>query len=496
MQINLFSGGLNTRLGSHMIDQSESVILQNVDIESGVLAPIKGLLDTTVSINKYFYGFKTNWVSSSTNRDYIEYQNSLLWSGYGVEKPQKSNGTTNYNLGIVKPSSAPIVNSLSTIVSTSNYQYCYTYYNTNDGTESQPSVYTADAVGLADLTLTVSSDAQVTHKRIYRIGGNLSVMSLVATVTNATTSYVDTLADNLIDGTVLASYNYREAQIDMKYLVQSNAVFFMATGSRLYFSEIGNPNYWPVLNFITFDADITGIGVTSNGVVVFTYTKTFIVTGTSPDVFVKYLVSNDQGCINHKSIQYLKGTMVWLSTDGICSSNGSSIDVLSRDKLGKLAISVETCAVIDDTYYVITSTGYVLVMDLRYGLKFYNLQLTAEYLAVYNDELYAYSSGKLWKCFAGTTLSMSYETGLISEGSLSNSKLYNSIYFYFIGIVEVEVYIDESLIATIELSSISSAVREYLVPASYQRGYTIKFSITGTGKLYEIEYKVTPRQKP
>ena len=149
------------------------------------------------------------------------------------------------------------------------YQYVYTYYNASDGTESAPNELSeeleADS-GSIEVTLPqTSSDKQVTTKRLYRIGGNITLFTLVAELDKDITVYVDKLKDTDLDGRQLESDNYYEAPAGLQYLSESYAMLFGAIGSSLRFTPIGKPNAWPPEFEIQFDADITGLGPVANG---------------------------------------------------------------------------------------------------------------------------------------------------------------------------------------------------------------------------------------
>lgn len=378
------------------------------------------------------------------------------------------------------------------------YQYMYTYYNSVDGTESQPSEYSNSLIVtnqiVAVSNIIASSDPQVDTIRLYRLGGNLTLPTLVTTLPNSSTTYNDKLADIDVDGHLLDSFNYREAPTDMKYLTQSYAIFFGAIGDKLWFSEIGNPNYWPIYNFIDFDADITGIGVVPNGVVVFTLYKTYIITGTNSSTFVKHLVSGEQGCVDHKSIQFADNSILWASQDGICTTSGGQVAVASQDKLGKLNIDNVHNAVVHDQKYYISYGNSVLVLDFRFGVAFYTYSLDVDYIEKYNDELYGHYNGKLYKLFAGDPLSWKYSTGELINQALSMVKLYNDFYISYRGKVSVEVVIDEEVVSTISLDSDTFDTADIAVPSSKQRGYKLQLNLEGSGEVYEIEFKVLGRQ--
>lgn len=378
------------------------------------------------------------------------------------------------------------------------YQYMYTYYNSADGTESQPSKYSSELVVNNQIVkvsnIIASNDPQVDTIRLYRLGGNLTLPTLVTELPNSSTTYIDKIADVDVDGHLLDSFNYREAPPGMKYLIQSYAIFFGAVGDKLWFSEIGNPNYWSIYNFIDFDADITGIGVVPNGVVVFTLYKTYIITGTNSSTFVKHLVSGEQGCVDHKSIQFANNSILWASQDGICTTSGGQVTVASQDKLGKLNISAVHNAVVHDQKYYISYGDSILVLDFRFGVAFYTYSLDVDYIEKYNDELYGHYKGKLYKLFAGGSLSWKYSTGELINQALSMVKMYNDFYISYRGKVDVEVVIDEEVVSTISLDSDTFDTADIAVPSSKQRGYKLQLNLEGSGEVYEIEFKVLGRQ--
>jgi len=376
------------------------------------------------------------------------------------------------------------------------YQYCYTYYNEEDGTESQPSEY-SDEVDINNGIVYVeglesSSDEQVTHKQLYRMGGTLTVMSRVLTTTAV--RLTDNYADVDIDGYILDSFNNKEAPTGLLYLTEAYAIFFGALKDKLCFSEIGNPNYWSEYNFIDFDADITGIGVVPNGLIIFTKLKTYIITGTNSSTFVKHLVSGEQGCLSHKSIQYAQNSLIWASNDGLCATVGGEVKVVTQFQLGKLVLEgIEQSAVYDEVYYVLHSEG-MLALDFRYGNSLYTLDFNLQYMEKYQDELYGYKEGYLYKLFQGEPVEWSYISGDLVDGAATVHKLYNDFYVAYEGYIEGSLYIDDLKVADLELESESFAVADIAIPQQFQRGYKLKIALQGTGKVHEIEYKIVGRQ--
>lgn len=372
------------------------------------------------------------------------------------------------------------------------YQYVHTFYNANDGTESAPSAPSNElelSSGAISLTnIQISFDPQVTHLRIYRVGGNLTQFTLVAELTNTIQTYVDTLKDSEVPGDLLESDNYYEAPANLRYLSESYAMLFGAVGSTLRFTPVGKPNAWPPEYSIEFDTDITGLGPVANGMLVFTRYATHLVTGTGPFSLVQQLLRGDQGCRTNSSIQQVvEGMLCWLSEDGICVSSGNNVQLITKEPLGRLQLNVISSAVVDERYYCQTIEGDTLVWDFRFSPCFYYLDLGVDTLAVANSQLYGWSLGTLHELFQGANnLNFLYKSPKYSEGQLTVPKTYKKFYFSHDGDIIINILINDSVVTTKALSGKDTT--EVMVPQDKQRGYYVQFEVQGTGELLEIEY--------
>lgn len=503
-QINQWNGGLNTRVDSSMIAVNEGVTYLNVDNSRVTLSPVKA--DTLVlsSVKDYCYKFEGTLIQSDNYRNYVEFQEKIYYSD-SIGRPQKSNdGITWYNLGITKPSNTLTIATSGSSTMSGTYQYCYTYFNDNDGTESQPNTFSSELLvssqGVQVSGITASTDAQVTNIKLYRLGGSLTEMSLVVTLSNTTQSYLDALGDDVIDGTVLTSYSYAPALTALKYLTEYNVMFFGAIGDKLYFSDVAFVNYWSELNFIDFDAPITGIGSTPNGLLVFTKYKVYVVVGTDPTTLAKYFLNGNQGCVEHKTIKFTINTLSWVSPDGVCMSDGNAIQVVTRDKLGRLEYSsIKDCSVFDDVYYLVLNDR-TLCLDNRYVPCFRELDITPTSMFVYEDVLYYVQSGNLYSL--GTSSSnktFTFESGKLSDfnvtsgvsTSLTSIKNYKDIYIWASGDITITFYIDGSSVGSFVLVE---GFNDIKLPQNKRTGYYMSYSVTGTGTINEIEYKLEGRQ--
>ena len=373
------------------------------------------------------------------------------------------------------------------------YQYVYTYYNSTDGTESAPSPVSAEleaSSGTIEITgMSVSSDPQVTHKRLYRVGQNITEFSMVVELDAADTTYSDSLTDTDIDGRLLVSDNYYEAPTGLRFLAESFAMLFGAVGNTLRFTPIAVVTAWPPEYSLAFNAPITGVGPVANGVLVFTKYETFLVTGTGPFSLSQQPLSGDQGCVDHTSIQKIGPALIWASTEGLCMSTGSTVQNITKDKLGKIALSPVDSEVDDEVYYCHNADGTTLAADFRFGTVFKYLTLDVDTISYAEGSLYGWKEGLLYKLFESEgSLELNYLSPRFIEGSASEEKTYKKLHIYSKGDIIINIIINDIIVRTKSLTGEQDT--QVQVPQDKQRGNFVQFSITGTGEVYEYEYIV------
>ena len=379
------------------------------------------------------------------------------------------------------------------------FQYVYTYYDSERGIESGPS-FPSKAKRVYGVALiedmAVSDNSAVDKKRIYRVGGSETAFTLVAEIDNADTTYVDGLGTTELDGDLLQTQTYTAPPTDLKYILEAYAMLFGASGSRLYYTPINNPDAWPELNFIEFGTTITGTAEVSTGILVFTEFKTYIVLGSTPETLSKDILSQDQGCVGFESIQSIGNNTIWVSTDGICATNGGTVIVVSRDALGKTEITPIDSVVHDEVYYVLDNNYQILAYDFRFEPIFKRLDLGIRSFAVGQDTLYGTSDPAEDNTYTFSTLlsdltsntSMTWKSPRFVEGRITEEKTYKKVYISLYRDIILKVYIDDKLVLTREFEE--DFHDQIQIPADCQRGHYIQFEITGTGEVTEIEYEV------
>lgn len=528
MQLNQFNGGLSVRLDASLIAPNEAVRYTNIDNTDATLNSSRNFSKTSQEARDYFYKFKDRWLSSYVSRDYLEYDNVLYFTETD-NRPQKSqDGITTYNLGIVAPIDNPMfeLDGVTPIVdgdgkqivgpravaddpevdedpiSASNLtiQYCYTYYNNNDDTESAPSPLGNELALVAGKVVVLdnikpSNDVQVTHIRIYRLQAGVGTeFQLALQVPNNVTTVRDAVSSTDLTR-ILDSEENQPPPLGLKYLVEAYGVLFGAVGNQLYFSKMGKPNYWPTTQSFRFKGEITGILPVQNGIFVFILSQTFMLVGSTIADFEIIPVSTEYGCNSHKSCKLVKNTPVWSCLDGFASWSNGYIQIISKDKLGRFVMAIKDTAVWDETYFVLDTDGNLLAMDLRFNLLAFKRYDFVEKLAdvgVFDGELYGIVDEKVVEMFKGEQMPLSWRSGMLVEGSISMTKTYNIIYVRYKGTFEFKVLINGKEVACKTLTGDDNV--EVKVPQDLQRGESIEFDVYGVGKIWEIEYKPVGRQ--
>jgi hypothetical protein len=369
-------------------------------------------------------------------------------------------------------------------------QYTETFYNNILDFESAPSAYSAEynvkkgeLVKLSNLATT--TDTQVTHRRIYRLGGNLESMVMVAELAIAETEYLDYTSDTKATNILSTQKNY-PPETSMHSLTEAYGIFFGLVGSELRFSEIDKPNAWSPENSLKLRHDGTGLLAVPQGLLIFTSTMTYFLTGTDKTKFSLSLVSEKQGCLTNKSCQFVKNAPLWVSHDGICTFETGYVSVISKPLLGKTTFDVAQSVVYDEQYFMLKTDGTLLVFDMRSGFRFYNLDYGSSVhgLVVHNGQLYFASGGKLCTAFTGDDLRFKYTSPVFIGNSHADAKMYQLARIRANGTFDVKFYIDGELALTKTLSG--NKVFDLKPPTVSQRGYACHFEIEGVGVVYTL----------
>ena len=408
------------------------------------------------------------------------------------------------------------------------YTYYYTYYDPNNFIESKPQI--ADATGTVGSTISIDTSNFTINSnqylRIYRQGGLFATPNRVVEIQTATAIFRDVLGEIEFDrytynatnpsiiiepgigNIILDTYNNDLPPSTLRYLIIQAATAIGSVDNRIYLSSPGELEYWPTFNYVEVEELITALAITYVGIYAFTKAKTYLFNGTTLATISLSTLSNSIGCVDHNTIAYFKNSVVWLSEEGIVTTSGGTVINLSFPRLGlmeefkKAGSFAEASAVTLNNKYYLTftdtdgfGTNITLVMDANDNNKFYVLTDTGDYIKTFENTLYVHNTAKLYSLLKGPAATMQITSGNLSEGSITFLKGYNEIYLSSKGNITITIYLNSIQVLEKSFNNISIKTDTILLPQLTMRGYYFTYNIVGTGTVYELSYKVVPREK-
>lgn len=275
------------------------------------------------------------WTSTSSEPFDFVVSNNTCYFGNGTDM-KKWDSATLSNWGVVAPAAGPGV---ALIAGTSNiftsWCYCATYFNSNTQHESSPSPISACSGVFANktvqLSLTASTDPQVTNIRVYRTpdGGaqDPSLMQEIAgsPFPNTTTTQNDSTPDVSLSIRTAPAFNRNDPPPPQKGFIHSDVTgrIWGFAGNTTYYSgaeEISNgvpEECWPsglAGNFYPWANEVMGLAPLLDGVAIFQAEKISKVEGDTLDTFRRYTLLERRGTRSRTSIASLGGSVAWLDT--------------------------------------------------------------------------------------------------------------------------------------------------------------------------------------
>ena len=378
--------GLIPRTGPANLDPTNAQIAVNTRLQSGEIKSWKG---KTVEYQTIQEGVQTifklegpsgegAWAEWTVDTDVVFSpmadlkEHRFYYSEAGICK--KSNWTMAHDgldgtpvprnwlyLGVPRPNKAPHATATRTDTSPENTEeraYVYTYVSTFGGVkeESAPSDacnVTSDIVGgkvvFDEFPVAPTEHYNITALRLYRavIGASEISYMLVDefTVVNGEVDtskrslngvrfedgkYSDTRKTEQL-GIVLESMYYEEPPEGLRGLVNMpNGMIAGFVGNQVWFCEPYLPHAWPSTYMLTTDAQIVGLGVYGNTLVVCTERQPFTIAGTHPAAMTQEKLPMLQPCVNKRSIAYDQYGVLYASSNGLVVIAGGQMDVFSR----------------------------------------------------------------------------------------------------------------------------------------------------------------------
>lgn len=515
MAISNFSGGMNNRLNPIKILDNQGVIYDNINILSGCLESLKGNKEISDASDAQPFCFKEKWSFSPQGTSFANLL-GLAYRAYNNNLEKTLDGKEWVNLFIQPPVEAPVVVNGDTVDEDdstkgfygSDIMYCYTYYCSADGAESAPSSY-SEAMkigsvsdeggtneswvkGSAKVSVIASTDPQVDRIKIYRMGGGITNWQEAVEVDNKTETFIDTTPnDNL--GDQLTTIGYIEAPA-VSYLCAYYALLFGVSKDRsniMYFSNEANPLVWDPLNYILFDEPVVGLGSSSLGLLVFTEYRVYIIYGTSPSEFQRYLLYDNVGCVSHNSIQSYKGAVIWQSNDGIYIFDGSNCTNLTMMAVEPFSNKIISSCFSDECYYGLLDSGDILTIDFKYESRpVMMIRDQYEGLHAAFHKVYGVKEGKLYEIATGDQRTLHWKSKAFNDDSVTVLKNYKYIQVYCKGDFVFKIYTDDRLAASVQLKE---GYNEIKLQQDLRLGYYIQFEVVGVGSIFEIVYTMESR---
>lgn len=293
----------------------------------------------------------------------------------------------------------------------------------------------------------------------------------------------------------------------INYLTEHKGRLYGAVRNRVYFSEYGDPHNWSAVSYIIMPEEITALGSTYNGLLMFARSRIDVLIGVDLATYQTRLVSKTEGCVSFRSLQEAEGVVVFLSANALCSCDGTRVTNISEELLGDIFTfthdfklqDVSSSAYINKVYTIATNY-FFLVMDLRRGVKFYSFSDNS-YAREGYDSITA-STGTIYGHRAGATYSLAsskalalleYKSGDNTEGGVTNLKEYDKVRVTFTGVFEIIIYIDGKEVQRKDITAAYKDMTVIGIPKKHQRGLQITYSVAGVGVVYGFDYTVIGR---
>lgn len=271
------------------------------------------------------------------------------------------------------------------------------------------------------LTLPVSSDGTITKKRIFRTGTASDTVGdgtfFLAEVDNATTTYIDWLADKELNEKIEFRYSPPDG---LQGLTAHPGGFLVAyKGKEVWSSDIGMPFSWNPSSVALIDSPVIGMGSSGSDIYALPVRSPYVLSGDSPSGYSVAKLPIDQGCTNCNSVKNVKSMVVYTSPDGVIGLTGGQGQVLTAQHFDKAywetVLPSTVRAEIWDMQYFIFSDSVGLIFDFSETGNHQIVTTTETAVGLYSDKitdkLYYIKSDKIMEWEGGTTpLLMKWKT--------------------------------------------------------------------------------------
>lgn len=267
----------------------------------------------------------------------------------GVDANKKYDGVHVWNMGIAAPTVAATLQAVGG-ATPSNKDYYYTWYNSTDETESDPSAKSTLATGTSPtIRVKGSSDLQVDKVRLYRTGSGITVPRLAKEIANpgdVDLDIVDDTADSTVAQGEALRWDRTKPPVLSYAILHNNRLFCMGDPDNpdtIWVSGEGEPQYMPILPMLDKADAISGgpievragdgqdlVGLASWGGMLIAFKSQNAYRIMESEVgFYSYQAMPIHGCIARRSVQMTAAGLVWLTAHGwmLLDSNETQVAI-------------------------------------------------------------------------------------------------------------------------------------------------------------------------
>ncbi|WP_263082148.1 hypothetical protein [Endozoicomonas sp. Mp262] len=531
IQLSGFTGEL-PRLDATALPDNAASIATNVDLDNGVLAPLRGLAvvqpQTLAGAIKTLYRYNPTPGDDSSGAWFewldevdiclapIRSNQQVIACYTGDSYPKITDRDSaigagvmpanSYRLGVPAPAFSMVAVAGSGGGSDPVYQFERDYVVTQvcqlgsllmEGPPSSPSTVltlsagqTVDVSGIGGVP---TGNYNLHSKRLYRrrVANGSGSYQLVAELPPGQDTFEDTLADTEIPGDVLGSQNWYPPPDSLHSLgALPNGLLYGADGNDVVVSEPYRVHAWNPFARYPCNYPVIGIGQAGNTIVALTAENPFIISGLNPTAMSATELKIDQGCLSRRSIVSGPFGVAYASPDGIVVVNGQNAGVVSeqlwsREQWRDLNPASIIASHLDNRYiFSYTKTngdagGYIFDPkrpDL--GLIHFDTPFTAVYKDALADGLFVFADGNIQRFEQGSPLTYQWQ----SKVWTTRPRSFNC------GRIEAASYSDLSFTLLRDgvevMTQAVTSDRGFRLPAGL--GSRWQFRLSGTERVYRI----------
>jgi hypothetical protein len=397
-------GGMIPAQGDSLLPEQNAALAQNTFLDAGEVYGIRQTKTLHTMVNSgWKYAFRVplgppdkNHITNSYWWEFADPDTNVLksqltndsWQRYYFCSPSQSPGyntqaritagNANYLLGIPAPTSAPTVAVAGGSGTTAQRAYVYTWVSAygEEGPPSPPVSQTGFVNGTWNVTIPAAPGSATTNRNlvstnIYRTVTNASggaTYYLVAQIPIGTLTYADTLSDVTVAGNVvLPSLTWFPPPTDMiGFVSMPNGMMagWRLNSNEVWFCEPYRPHAWPAQYTIGVDANVVGLGVVGQTLVILTQGFPYSATGINPSNMALSKIATFEPCMSRGGIVSTATGVFYPSPNGVCLAaygmvQNATLPLATKDRFQDL-LTPESMrsAKLSASYYTFGSSIY------------------------------------------------------------------------------------------------------------------------------------------